>query len=124
MDYNGNTKNGKDTTTMKKRYDGSLLSKEETAMLAERIIVTTHATLRIKERCPGINLTRAILDSPLVYWSKDGYIVVSLPKGQSLIVDSEFRLVTLRNPSANMYSNADKWLITRWRATTGRRCYG
>ena len=108
---------------MIRRYDGSLLSEREKARLAARLIPTTHGLARVKERCPDINLVKAIVDSPLVYWNQYGYIVVALPKEQSLIISHDYCLITLRNPSNHMYSNADRWLLTRWRATTGRRCH-
>lgn len=103
---------------MKRRFDGSLLSDSEKVMLAARVHPTLHAMTRIKERCPNINLVRSILDSPLVYWNQYGYVVVSLPNNFSMIIDKDYALVTVREASANMYSNADRWLLTRWRATT------
>lgn len=102
---------------MKRKYDGSLLSDVEKAVLAARVTPTLHSLSRIKERCPDLNLMKAILESKLVYWSRDGYIIVSLPKEKSMVIDHNFRLITVRNPSENMYSNADRWVLTRWRAT-------
>lgn len=106
---------------MRRKYDGSLLSDHEKAMLAEKVSPTTHALKRIAERCPDLDIMKSILESPLVYWNEHGYIVVSLPYGKSMIIAPDFALVTVRNPSANMYSNTDRWVLTRWRATTGRR---
>lgn len=107
---------------MKRKYDGSLLTNSEKVMLAARTTPTLHALVRIKERCPDLNVMKAILESELVYWSKDGYIVVCLDRGYSMIIDCHYRLVTVKKPSENMYSNTDKWLLTRWYATVGRRC--
>jgi hypothetical protein len=108
---------------MIRKYDGSLLSDSEKVMVAARVRPTVHALNRIKERCPNLHITKSIVDSPLVYWNQNGYIVVSLPNNYSMIIDHEYALVTVREASANMYSNADRWLLTRWRATVGRRCY-
>ena len=104
---------------MKRKYDGSLLSDSEIAILAARTTPTLHALLRIKERCPELNVMKAILESKLVYWSRDGYIMVSLDKGLSMVIDCDYRLVTVRNPSSNLYTNADRWLLTRWYGTVG-----
>ena len=106
---------------MIRKYDGSLLSDHEKAVLSARVTPTVHSIMRIAERCPNLDVGRAILESPLVYWSQYGNIVVSLPEGRSMIIDHNYHLVTVRNPSANMYSNADRWVLTRWRATVGRR---
>ena len=108
---------------MVRKYDGSLLSGTERVELAERTSPTIHAKKRIKERCPNLDIFNAIMESSLVYWNQYGYIVVSLPNERSLIIDCNYNLVTVRNPSCNMYTNADRQLLTRWRATTGRRCY-
>lgn len=104
---------------MLKKYDGSLLSDSEIAVLAARTTPTLHALARIRERCPTLNVMKTILESKLVYWSKDGYVIVSFDNGMSMVIDSDYRLVTVRNPSNNMYSNADRWLLTRWYATVG-----
>lgn len=105
---------------MIRKYDGSLLSDSEKVMVAARIRPTVHALKRIKERCPDLHITKSIVDSPLVYWSERGYIVVSLPNNFSMIIDHNFALVTVREASSNMYTNADRWLLTRWYATVGR----
>ena len=107
--------------SMIRKCDGSLLSDSEKVMLAARVRPTVHATAGINERRPNLNLVRAILDSKLVYWNQYGYIVVAIANEKSLIIDHEYNLVTVCNPSTNMYSNMDKWVLTRWRATTGRR---
>lgn len=106
---------------MKRKYDGSLLSDREKVVLAARVTPTMHALARIEERCPGLDIMKSILESPLAYWDRHGYIIVSLPKGYSMVIASNYDLITVRNPSENMYSNADRWVLTRWRATTGRR---
>lgn len=107
---------------MKRKYDGSLLSRSEITILAARTTPTLHALARIKERCPDLNVMKSILESKLVYWSRDGYILVAIENGRSMVIDCNYRLVTVRNPSNNMYTNADRWLLTRWYATIGRRC--
>ena len=104
---------------MRRKYDGSLLSDKEKVVLAARVSPTNHALERIEERCPGLDIMKSILESPLVYWNEHGYIVVSLPNGKSMIIAHDYALVTVRNPSANMYSNADRWLLTRWYGTVG-----
>lgn len=104
---------------MKRKYDGSLLSDREKAVLAARVRPTDHALKRIEERCPNLNIMTAILESPLVYWTTDGKIIVSLPEGRSMVIAPNYALITVRNPSNNLYSNADRWLLTRWYGTVG-----
>lgn len=104
---------------MIRKYDGSLLSDSEKVMVAARVSPTIHSLVRIKERCPDLNITRAILESKLVYWNEHGYIIVAIPNGKSMVIDCNYNLVTVRNASCNMYSNADRWLLTRWYGTVG-----
>lgn len=106
---------------MLRKYDGSLLSASEKVILAARTTPSIHATMRIKERYPNINIAKEILESKLIYWSRDGYIIVAIPNERSLVIDHNYVLVTVRNPSKNSYSNADRWILTRWYATVGRR---
>lgn len=104
---------------MKRKYDGSLLSDREKVILAARVSPTLHALVRIKERCPDLNIAKSILESKLIYWNQFGYITVAIDGGKSMIIDCNYMLVTVRNPSENMYSNADRWLLTRWYGTVG-----
>jgi hypothetical protein len=106
-------------TTMRRKYDGSLLSDHEKVLLAARVSPTNHALERINERCPGLDIMKSILESPLVYWNEHGYIVVALPEGKSMIIAHDYALVTVRNASCHLYSNADRWLLTRWYGTIG-----
>ena len=104
---------------MRRKYDGSLLSDHEKVLLAARVYPTNHALERIAERCPNLDIMRAILESPLVYWDKTGHIIVSLPEGKSMVIAPDYALVTVRNASCHLYSNADRWLLTRWYGTVG-----
>lgn len=106
---------------MLRKYDGSLLSASEKVILAARTTPSIHATMRIKERYPNINIAKEILESKLIYWSRDGYIIVAIHNEGSLVIDHNYRLVTVREPSNNKYSNADRWILTRWYTTVGRR---
>ena len=104
---------------MKRKYDGSLLSDKEKAIMAARVTPSVHAIRRIKERCPGLDIMKSILESPLIYWDRRGYVIVALPNGRSMVIDHNYVLVTVRNASENSYSNADRWLLTRWYGTVG-----
>ena len=108
---------------MVKKYDGSLLNEVEKRLLAKNLVMTDHSKMRLSERCPDLDVVNAILESKLVYWNQYGYIVVALPNEYSMIVAHDYALVTVREPSNHHYTNADRWLLTKWRASVGRRCY-
>jgi hypothetical protein len=86
------------------KYKGELLTADELKEIAENFVVSRHAEQRITERCPELNIHKAILNPLIAYFNTDGSINIALNGFEYLVVvadKEQFKIVTYKEKSHN-----------------------
>lgn len=93
------------------------LNKSELKTITENYILSNHAIKRLGERCDGLCIKNAILESKLAYYNTDGSINVAIDNYRHFVFkainDGKYLMITIKNPSMDGYTVWEKYKFAK-----------
>lgn len=89
------------------KYKGELLTTEELKEIAENFTLSKHAEQRIAERCPELNISKAILKPLLAYFNTDGTVNIAVNGFEYLVIDPKYKPYKVVTYKMKSFNNVD-----------------